>query len=1076
MAEQVQIRTLRVSADMDASRYEAGAAKIATSGKTAAQANAELVQSFTTVDRAINLNERGFVSLERQFVEGVKGARDFAARLERLSGVIDRNGFDASRVSGILDGMYKKYGLMADAAGFAAKGQTELANAINAANLRFIEQQSSATKAATAATSAAGGMARRPVAANQNVMGGENAYIYRNIAQQVNQIGQMGAVTGQWMQAITVQLPDILGAFGSLPLVLAGGATAIAASMLSASGALDGLFKSSSAVNLSLREQNDIITNVAKQYGDATPLIKQYADALDQAKASKDRQSAAEIVSQRTLAPAVDLIQELRPSWSRMLADMPRDTIQAGNDHLLPMKQAIADLNVKLKEGTATTSDLTRAQKEVAEVTGNSGAKSVKLFADQWSSLNDILSTYLNNAAKVRSEGVFHPGMFRSYNSYLGVDRSADGTIQGETNPTPEIGPVPEGRPRIELEGLPGQQKKEESAAEKARKAYAELVKGARDRIEQMQLETRTAGETGIAAQKLAFELDLLQKAQDNGRKLTEDHRKEIEKLADAFETAATASAKVKLNADLKWETDQLYRSSQDQQIAARLRGAGLPVNVMSQEAGQIRSIMSQQSMKSDLTDFFDNFRSNLIANGGKFGESFVDAFRNAALKKLADIGSQAMDKIINLLVAGFTGGGTGGVSGVIGQSLGWLPYAGTQTASSLNGSIGFTGATTTMGSLLGAGVASNSSQTAGFRTIGSAMSFVGNYKGAGVDPRLTDILNLAAQQTPGFKVDAISGFRAGDPRFHGKGLATDVQLTDIASGKLLGNYQDVSSFASYEKFAQTARSVQMAKYPELADQFRWGGYFGGGKGKYGALDTMHFDLGGKGMAGGSWESGLTSTQMSLWAGAQSKGANAITKLSDAASGATKNLTSFGSDLTDLGKSMLGGGGSGAGAFSNLFSANFKPNTTLSDVIGYSGGQSSGGGLFGSLLGGVGKIFGGLFGGIGKIFGFADGTESSPGGIAMVGERGRELVNLPRGSQVIPNHRTEAILSGSAGNDNSSSQSGGVMQVVIQGASGDDHVRTLVQQGVESALSAQRIADRRGGSGAAYERWKIQKG
>lgn len=39
------------------------------------------------------------------------------------------------------------------------------------------------------------------------------------------------------------------------------------------------------------------------------------------------------------------------------------------------------------------------------------------------------------------------------------------------------------------------------------------------------------------------------------------------------------------------------------------------------------------------------------------------------------------------------------------------------------------------------------------------------------------------------------------------------------------------------------------------------------------------------------------------------------------------------------------------------------------------------------------------------IPGFANGTRSSPGGLAFVGERGPELVNLPRGSQVIPNHQ-----------------------------------------------------------------------
>ena len=38
-----------------------------------------------------------------------------------------------------------------------------------------------------------------------------------------------------------------------------------------------------------------------------------------------------------------------------------------------------------------------------------------------------------------------------------------------------------------------------------------------------------------------------------------------------------------------------------------------------------------------------------------------------------------------------------------------------------------------------------------------------------------------------------------------------------------------------------------------------------------------------------------------------------------------------------------------------------------------------------------------------KLFGFAEGTRSAPGGLALVGEKGPELVNLPRGSQVIPN-------------------------------------------------------------------------
>lgn len=41
---------------------------------------------------------------------------------------------------------------------------------------------------------------------------------------------------------------------------------------------------------------------------------------------------------------------------------------------------------------------------------------------------------------------------------------------------------------------------------------------------------------------------------------------------------------------------------------------------------------------------------------------------------------------------------------------------------------------------------------------------------------------------------------------------------------------------------------------------------------------------------------------------------------------------------------------------------------------------------------------------------FAEGTNFAPGGMALVGEQGAELVNLPRGSQVIPNDKTRDML------------------------------------------------------------------
>lgn len=43
---------------------------------------------------------------------------------------------------------------------------------------------------------------------------------------------------------------------------------------------------------------------------------------------------------------------------------------------------------------------------------------------------------------------------------------------------------------------------------------------------------------------------------------------------------------------------------------------------------------------------------------------------------------------------------------------------------------------------------------------------------------------------------------------------------------------------------------------------------------------------------------------------------------------------------------------------------------------------------------------------------FAGGTRFAPGGLSLVGERGPELVNLPRGAQVIPNHAMKGAGSG----------------------------------------------------------------
>jgi len=127
-----------------------------------------------------------------------------------------------------------------------------------------------------------------------------------------------------------------------------------------------------------------------------------------------------------------------------------------------------------------------------------------------------------------------------------------------------------------------------------------------------------------------------------------------------------------------------------------------------------------------------------------------------------------------------------------------------------------------------------------------------------------------AYEEQGGHKVSFTSGYRAGDPREHGKGNAFDMQLT-TKDGKPLENYRtnDPATFKAYQDFANGFHQYLEANHPDLAAKHRWGGYFSGDRSKYGSLDLMHHDLAGDrvGMAGGSWKDGLSPNQAKLFPG-----------------------------------------------------------------------------------------------------------------------------------------------------------------------------------------------------------------
>jgi hypothetical protein len=75
--------------------------------------------------------------------------------------------------------------------------------------------------------------------------------------------------------------------------------------------------------------------------------------------------------------------------------------------------------------------------------------------------------------------------------------------------------------------------------------------------------------------------------------------------------------------------------------------------------------------------------------------------------------------------------------------------------------------------------------------------------------------------------------------------------------------------------------------------------------------------------------------------------------------------------------------------------------------------KSKAGGIGGAVKSAIGGI---LPEGVRKLIpGFADGVRNFSGGLAVVGERGPELVNLPKGADVFTNEESRKMTAGGGG-------------------------------------------------------------
>lgn len=267
----VQLSSLRVVAEFDASAYTTGAAQKAAADQKMVQSGQQVAATVTQTETKITQAGDVLSRLSRQYVDGYAAAQRFNTALNQLGNGVERGNITIAQSGPILDGIYRRYGLMGDAAMFAARGQTEFANAITRANARLVEQ------------------GRIPAAANQNRLSGGQV---QGLGYQANDIvtqALLGASPqqiafsqgGQILQTLQMGEGGIRGSLAAIRGSIAAATTATVAFLgplgliatgFGAAAAAAGIFylasgEKTKSITDALEDQRKAVTDLAEAYG-----------------------------------------------------------------------------------------------------------------------------------------------------------------------------------------------------------------------------------------------------------------------------------------------------------------------------------------------------------------------------------------------------------------------------------------------------------------------------------------------------------------------------------------------------------------------------------------------------------------------------------------------------------------------------------------------------------------------------------------------------------------------------------------------------------------------------------------
>jgi hypothetical protein len=135
----VALRSLRVDASFDASGYARGAAQKVAADQAMIDGDRGRGAALAAADAQLQKTVPGVAALSRTFITGYSSGTQFESAIRRVGTAVDR-GMGLDRAQVLLESVYRKFGLTADAAALAERGQSALLPIVTELNARYAAQ------------------------------------------------------------------------------------------------------------------------------------------------------------------------------------------------------------------------------------------------------------------------------------------------------------------------------------------------------------------------------------------------------------------------------------------------------------------------------------------------------------------------------------------------------------------------------------------------------------------------------------------------------------------------------------------------------------------------------------------------------------------------------------------------------------------------------------------------------------------------------------------------------------------------------------------------------------------------